>query len=562
MKSNFKYYVLAAVVSSVLTACSGESQDSGNTELSFVSGRAVDGPVAQGYVYLDSNNNNMLDGWEPFALTDEDGYFSYNPKKTIDNAGTPSDKSDDTTAPYDYCAKGGYVPGKPDGEPANKDSQEYIDYTSTAQYIAYEEAKADEQYCLKVKPGVSKAPLRVANGYDLSTSQSLEGTITLEVTIGAGSYTKPQAVTPVGSMLHAASQNESVYPANEPLTDTNVLKQDYMNYTSSSTLSDSDRMALAHMAMMAQKPAAVVTKLLHSETNNSFKGESGKYPYDVMPYVQVEIAKRVIGTETMSAVLQANASEIVTDAWQAVSDDLALKGITYEAPTTTLVNTIVGRLDGLPALIDDLFNDALGAISAETYILQRLRAIEVVATLMRGRTQQTLLGDNPAQLVDRAIINQAIAACADPVYLTNIGGPKVDVAEVIRIFEDGVYVDGTSINFDARVSFNDQFREIPGEGQALDLISAGGDTNFGFVFHDDGTVTVDFQIGGDTAFTSGSQNTVDTTYEQIDENTILMNMELVPGTGIYQPVIMKTNKDGTGYTVDYGTGPTNFVTQV
>ncbi len=52
--------------------------------------RAIDGYLAGASVYVDQNANGKLDAFEPRALTDSEGYFSYNHR-----TGT------------NYCADGG-----------------------------------------------------------------------------------------------------------------------------------------------------------------------------------------------------------------------------------------------------------------------------------------------------------------------------------------------------------------------------------------------------------------------------------------------------------------------
>ena len=69
-----------------LTACGVTPQDVGTgATAGNASGLAVDGYLAGATVYADTNNNNRLDSWEPRAVTDKDGYFTYNPKtaKTV-----------------------------------------------------------------------------------------------------------------------------------------------------------------------------------------------------------------------------------------------------------------------------------------------------------------------------------------------------------------------------------------------------------------------------------------------------------------------------------------------
>jgi hypothetical protein len=80
-----------------LTACGGadEMQDgplaSPDTTIlvaenssTKIAGAALAGYVANGLVWIDLRDNDTLDGTEPFAYTDSQGYFSYNPNTGID----------------------------------------------------------------------------------------------------------------------------------------------------------------------------------------------------------------------------------------------------------------------------------------------------------------------------------------------------------------------------------------------------------------------------------------------------------------------------------------------
>lgn len=118
-----------------LAACGGGdkgTQDVGSnggqsTSRAFYA-RAIDGYLAGATVYVDQNGNNKLDAFEPRALTDNDGYFSYN-----HSTGT------------DYCATGGL-----------------------------------EQFCLRGNiPANEEVIIRVTGGYDTVTQLPFKGVLSL-----------------------------------------------------------------------------------------------------------------------------------------------------------------------------------------------------------------------------------------------------------------------------------------------------------------------------------------------------------------------------------------------
>ena len=99
IKKNILKYALASVGAMSLAACSGGgevgSQDVGTGEQSRVfSARVIDGYLAGATVYVDQNENGKLDAFEPRALTDADGFFSYNHITGVDYCAANASASD------------------------------------------------------------------------------------------------------------------------------------------------------------------------------------------------------------------------------------------------------------------------------------------------------------------------------------------------------------------------------------------------------------------------------------------------------------------------------------
>ncbi|GFE84829.1 hypothetical protein GCM10011487_68290 [Steroidobacter agaridevorans] len=135
-----KQILAGAVASSMigLAACGGGSKGTqdvgtnpsgdGGASSRVFHARAIDGYLAGATVYVDQNANGKLDAFEPRALTDSDGYFSYNHR-----TGT------------DYCAAGGLT-----------------------------------QFCLR--GGIAadaEVVIRVTGGYDTITQLPFEGMLSL-----------------------------------------------------------------------------------------------------------------------------------------------------------------------------------------------------------------------------------------------------------------------------------------------------------------------------------------------------------------------------------------------
>jgi len=136
-----KQILAGAVASSMigLAACGGGSKgsqdvgtnpsgNSGPSSSRVFHARAIDGYLAGATVYVDQNVNGKLDAFEPRALTDNDGYFSYNHRTDTD-----------------YCADGGL-----------------------------------NQYCLRGAIGAdTEVVIRVTGGYDTVTSLPFKGVLSL-----------------------------------------------------------------------------------------------------------------------------------------------------------------------------------------------------------------------------------------------------------------------------------------------------------------------------------------------------------------------------------------------
>lgn len=138
-----------------LAACGGSGQDSGTSveaETQVFRGIAIDGHVARALVFIDLDNNATRDPWEPYAFTDNGGYYSYNPKTDTD-----------------YCA---------------------LDATAT-----------ESIYCLVSTRAISDAVIRVDGGYDALTGEPFVGQLSKRLAVEKSNPLIESVITPLTTLL-------------------------------------------------------------------------------------------------------------------------------------------------------------------------------------------------------------------------------------------------------------------------------------------------------------------------------------------------------------------------
>ncbi len=182
---NFKKTSVAssiAFATLALVACGGDSgsQDSGSTSSTSFTGLVVDGRIANGFVWVDLNNNGEWDSVEPKAYTDADGYYSYNYERL-----------------YDYCS------------------------TSSANY--------NERYCLDSSKLVGYGRVRITGGTEVSTGERFLGSMVSVVYTGSKS---------TGVDGTESSTYENIYHFFNPVIIRPSITDPYSSITPTTTLVD------------------------------------------------------------------------------------------------------------------------------------------------------------------------------------------------------------------------------------------------------------------------------------------------------------------------------------
>ena len=530
------YAISISAVILAMTGCGITPQDDGlgNSSSKPMSGVVVDGYLAGAIVYVDVNENNMLDAWEKRALTDTKGYFTFNPITDVN-----------------YC------------ELPETDSK----------FI----------HCLKAPSGYSEVMLRMTKGYDLATVEPFTGTISIRANVSSADVNIPIVATPVSGLLSEMNTAEQTqFLSDEGITD--VAATDFLDYTN--TLIADDRRKLLNIALKAHKVADVVADLLDpyydqtQSTATGFFGVEENIPTDGSLYVYRAIVSQVSATNTLSSILTdaTKMDAVINQAivnMNGVIEDYNAR-LPHDINTDTLVSptdafVIPTTLDSaaITAIRDKVLNISntvevvfgatvtLDSAALSDDVISRIRAIDAVVSLTRN-------GDSAAA------ISKAVSLASDAAYLTNLRNPAVDMASLkkrIATATDPSLLDATVANFAGRQSFSQLLGSSSGltgtntegfGGNALDLDSGGDAVNIDFGgggADTSGSLSIDATfLTGDYAKTdaTGAQEplALEGTWEKIDDYSMLMNIEVT--AGVYEPVIVKPNEDGTGYYFDLG----------
>ncbi|MDH5299777.1 MAG: hypothetical protein OEW58_00245 [Gammaproteobacteria bacterium] len=530
MKKRASYVALLVA----MAACTTTPQDAGDGSSAPISGRAIDGYLANAIVYVDTNQNGILDPWEPRAFTDTDGYFGYNSKVDGENYGE------------NYCA----LP------------------------------KSDSKYkhCLKLPPYADEALIQITKGYDTVTGEPFKGTLTSWATrTDAMELPGSNSASPITSLLaYMTPAYRLEYAAVEGLTGAEMAGDILVNLGEiGEPLIEQSRRYRINLAMQIQKTAEIINPYLNSLYKDSdgqkdLFGNNKNYPQDPNPYWMKSLAKTLMGNAVPSSVssIHSDPAKLWTQiiaARDLINADTVPDGI---AADTTLTSgsrqNIADRLSEFALFVDTLMSaatnstdkDTAGLLSDERDIGARMRAIEVVTSLLRDPSKANLPNMDPAaqRAIDLAL-GTGSATPSDAVdYLFGLSSPKADIFRLVEDFQtNGMAVAASASDFVNRQTMDQQVGGVLGTDEVnLNLTSNKDSTNTAdLVFNPDGTLTA--AIGYTDPNNSGNNLSADTplpgTWEKINDYTILANVNV---GGEVRPMIVRTDSNGTGYVFDFG----------
>ena len=517
---------------SVITACSPTPQDSGDEYSAPISGRVVDGYIANAKVFVDTNKNGILDPWEPRAITDKEGYFGYNSKSTG----------------VDYCG---------------------LDDTDN-----------DYVYCLKLPPLATEMMIQITDGYDLTTGEPFAGTISSWATRG-DDVTLPgnNTASPISSLLSYMTPAARLeYAALEGFTADELKIDPLVNLGEISDAGiESKRRSRINLAMQIQKTKDVISAYLatlykDSDGTTALFGNNEKFPADPSHYVMKTMADTLVTSATPVSVASIFADstllwEQVIAVRDAINEDVSANSLQPDATLDVATpQDIATRMVEFNNFVDALFSVANNSddlaspgnpLSDSGDIQARLKAVEVVTTLLRDPTKANLPAMDPAaqRAIDLALgTGSAIAADATN-YLYGLSSSKADIRRLVENFQaNGAAVAANASDFINRRTMSDQ---IGGGTLGTDLMdvtltsSRSSSNTAAMVFNPDGglVAAISYTDPDNPANNISADQPLDGTWEQINDYTMLAHIEV---GGEIRPMIIRTDSDGTGYLFDFG----------
>lgn len=383
------------LITSGITACGGSGQDEGRVEhySQTIQGVAIDGHLARSMVFADFDNNGTRDPWEPYAFTDDDGYFSVNPKTGIN-----------------YC-----------------------DHPDDAGLAVH---------CLSLDRSTDQLILRVDGGYDTLTGEPFLGQLSRRLTRQDSSPTTAAVITPLTTLI---SSLKTEAEQDFVLTNIGIQRSDLdIEYVDPETLRVDNR--LFNKALKLQKSVTILSDRI--EDIYTEIGEAVGTPNDVSAIVYGNLARlmsanslpledALVRADLLQQVLESSEQQVQQiyerrELDSPRSEHLENRLQQYQNSTTEI------------AMLNQV-TDHLFAINSDSHLSDlkgRSRALEalVVKTIDNSRyethAQQSLafvLDPANAVLVDQLleVLNEETADLA-AVIKANLNSPHLGTPDAVR----------------------------------------------------------------------------------------------------------------------------------
>lgn len=337
------------IAAATLVACNTE-QDGGGSKAQEMNGQAVDGRIANGFVWVDRVPDGKWDSaLEPSARTDSEGFFSYNPN-------LPEGERD-------YCAL-----------PADNRLT---------------------RHCLEYSTNSSNAQILISGGVDISTGERLKAVMALGTSLSDARETiesEMKRISPISTLLNSvtsSSDRQVILRAltgaaqDETVDETEILTQDF-----STANSAQQRRMLANAVIIVSLQSLI----------NDVKGEGSddKTPAQRQQEIAQEIAKSIARGDD----LLGDATALNTFMNNQLSGVEAGKKARAEASA----NAVRIALKKIEEAADHTGNDMSEAVQA------RIRSAEVVFQLARrSAVSNDASATSRINEIDDSVLNNIIS---------------------------------------------------------------------------------------------------------------------------------------------------------
>ena len=386
----------------LLSACGGTEQDQGevSTSQQVFGGLAIDGYLARATVFLDTNNDGTRNAWEPFAFTDDEGYYSFNPNQNIN-----------------YCAD-----------------------TATSE---------QSQYCLQTNTYRSDVVVRIDGGYDISTGEPFTGQLSRRLTDVEEGGVNDTLITPISSLLTniETDADQSALLSSLNLTiediDVNYLNDDGMGGINSKIL---------NAAIKVHKTVTVLSDRL-TDTYDEI-GDSFGTPNDATNILYFQLGSQLLTSNLSFDDLTNNAielTEVLDNAETSLRDIYERKDFDLPADLGSVNNpTNFSRIIDVTSYLVDVTNTVIppNSLIEAPEVLGAVRAVEtlVIKTLNEVGTDFSI--DNAisfftgtdTDLIDTLLDNLSDET-ADIISLVNNGFVSTDFDTITEVESKGKLAD-------------------------------------------------------------------------------------------------------------------------
>ncbi len=375
----------------IIAACGGTGQDSGsvsNFEQNYT-GLVIDGYLARSTVFIDTNNDGTRNSWEPFAFTDNDGYFSYNPL-----TGT------------DYCAS-----------------------DATAE---------QQQYCLVTNVDYGTAVIRIDGGYDVFTGEPFSGQMSRRVNPDEDTGLSDNVVSPISSLLTNITDTTE---QDTVLSSLGLESSDLdVNYLNTDGVGSVDSQIL-NVALKVHKVVAVLEDRI-TDTYTEIGDEMGT-PNDASSAVYPQLAQQLLTSGTTFDLTVADTTNLATvldNAETAIRDIYTRNEFTLPADMgsaefpndfTRVIDVANNVVDVVNSVVDPAATDVDG-----DEVIGQARAVESVVIKVLDETSNDTTIENAVDFFTDAANETLIDA-----LLQSLQGDSADVTSLAENDFSGIDFD-------------------------------------------------------------------------------------------------------------------------